>query len=308
MELAIEIKNLEKRYENLIALKNINLSIEKGIIFGVVGPDGSGKSTLLKMLCGLLPFEKGEIKVLGKDIKKEYSLIRKILGYLSQEFNLYEDLTVDENIEFFGEIYKVKNWKNRREEILKFTNLITFRRRLTEKLSGGMKKKLALACALIHEPEIFILDEPTLGIDPISRMEIWKIIFQLANKGLTVILSTSYIDEAERCDRIALMLNGEIFYSGDPDKIRMGLGKFVLDLTLSEPIKALEILKASFYLEDLNILGDRIRIITTNLEELEKEIEKILEKNHIKILQKRLLIPTLEDSFVSILKKDDEHN
>ncbi len=303
MEFAIEIKNLEKRFGKLVALKNLNLQVEKGIIFGIVGPDGAGKSTLLKLICGLLQQEEGGIKVLGKNIREEFDFIRKKIGYLSQEFNLYEDLTVDENIEFFGEIYRVKNWRERREEILKFTNLIPFRKRLAEKLSGGMKKKLALACTLIHEPEIFILDEPTLGVDPVSRMELWKIIFQLSKRGLTVILSTSYIDEAERCNKIAVMYNGWILYSGEPEKFKRKMGRMILEITVSEPIRAFEILKASNLSEDFNISGDRIRIISINLEDIEKEIYKILEPNGIKIFGTRVKFPSLEDSFVSILKE-----
>ncbi len=303
MEFAIEIKNLEKRFGKLVALKNLNLQVEKGIIFGIVGPDGAGKSTLLKLICGLLQQEEGGIKVLGKNIREEFDFIRKKIGYLSQEFNLYEDLTVDENIEFFGEIYRVKNWRERREEILKFTNLIPFRKRLAEKLSGGMKKKLALACTLIHEPEIFILDEPTLGVDPVSRMELWKIIFQLSKRGLTVILSTSYIDEAERCNKIAVMYNGWILYSGEPEKFKRKMGRMILEITVSEPIRAFEILKASNLSGDFNISGDRIRIISINLEDIEKEIYKILEPNGIKIFGTRVKFPSLEDSFVSILKE-----
>lgn len=303
MEFAVEIKNLEKRFGRLVALKNLNLQIEKGIIFGIVGPDGAGKSTLLKLICGLLQQEEGEIKVLGKNIREEFDFIRKKIGYLSQEFNLYEDLTVDENIEFFGEIYKVKDWRERRDEILKFTNLIPFRKRLAEKLSGGMKKKLALACTLIHEPEIFILDEPTLGVDPLSRIELWKIIFQLSKRGLTVILSTSYLDEVERCNKIAVMYNGGILYFGEPEKFRRKMGKMILEITVSEPIKAFEILKASNLSEDFNISGDRIRIISMNFEGLEKKIHKILESNNIKILGTEVQLPSLEDSFVSILKE-----
>lgn len=303
MEFAVEIRNVEKRFGKLVALKNLNLQIEKGIIFGIVGPDGAGKSTLLKLICGLLQQDDGEIKVLNKNIKEEFDFIRKKIGYLSQEFNLYEDLTVDENIEFFGEIYRVKDWKRRREEILKFINLMPFRKRLAEKLSGGMKKKLALACTLIHEPEIFILDEPTLGVDPISRMELWKIMFQLSKRGLTLLLSTSYLDEAERCNQIAVMYNGGILFYGEPEKFKRKIGKMILEMIVSEPVRALEILKASNLSEDFNIFGDRIRIIATNLEEIEKKIYKILDFNGIKIFGARAQFPSFEDSFVSILKE-----
>jgi len=301
MGFAVEIRNLEKRYGDLLVLKNLSLEIEKGSIFGIVGPDGSGKSTLLKTICGLLNFEKGEIRILGKNLKEDFNLIKKRIGYLSQEFSLYEDLTVDENIEFFGKIYRIKDWKERREKILEFTNLTPFRKRLAEKLSGGMKKKLALACTLIHEPEIFILDEPTLGIDPVSRMEIWKIIFQLSEEGLTIILSTSYIDEAERCNKIAIIYNGEILYSGEPDFVKK-MKRRVLNLTLKEPLKAFDFLKSKIS-EDIVISGDRIKIITENLEETKRRVEKILGENHIKIHDIQINPLSLEDYLVSILSE-----
>jgi len=308
MGFAVEIRNLEKRYGDLIVLKNLNLQIEKGVIFGIVGPDGSGKSTLLKTICGLLNFEGGEIRILGKNLKEDFNLIKKRIGYLAQEFTLYEDLTVDENIEFFGKIYRIKDWKRRRDKILEFTNLTPFRKRLAEKLSGGMKKKLALACTLIHEPEIFILDEPTLGIDPVSRMEIWKILFQLSEKGLTIILSTSYIDEAERCNKIAIIYNGEILYSGDPNFVKK-MERMVLNLALKEPLKAFDLLKSKIS-KDIVISGDRIKIITENLEETKRRAEKILEENDIKIHDIQINHLSLEDYLVTILseKKGEGNN
>lgn len=303
MELAVEIKKLEKRYGDLSVLKNLSFGVERGIVFGILGPDGSGKSTLLKTISGLLKFEMGEIRLLGRQLREEFNFIKKKIGYLSQEFNLYEDLTVEENIEFFGEIYRVKDWKDRREKILEFTNLTPFRKRLAEKLSGGMKKKLALACTLIHEPEIFILDEPTLGIDPVSRMEIWKIIFQLSKGGLTIILSTSYIDEAERCNKIAIMYNGEILYLGGPEFVKDRSGKMVLEITLSESLRAFELLKHHVPSVDLAISGNRIKIMGDNLEELRGKVHKILEENNIEILRIQIKSLSLEDFFVSILKE-----
>lgn len=303
MDLAVEIKKLEKRYGDLSVLKNLNLGVERGIIFGILGPDGSGKSTLLKTISGLLNFERGEIRLLGRQLREEFNFIKKKIGYLSQEFNLYEDLTVEENIEFFGEIYRVKDWKERMEKILEFTNLTPFRKKLAEKLSGGMKKKLALACTLIHEPEIFILDEPTLGIDPVSRMEIWKIIFQLSKSGLTIILSTSYIDEAERCNRIAIMYNGEILYVGDPEFVKDRSGKRVLEITLSEPLRTFELLKRHVSSWDLAISGNGVKIMADDIEELKEKVQKILEENNIKILRAQINSLSLEDFFVSILRE-----
>ncbi|MGQ9618221.1 MAG: ABC transporter ATP-binding protein [Candidatus Aminicenantia bacterium] len=305
MEYAVEIKNLVKKYGNKIALKNVNLTVKKSEIFGLIGPDGSGKSTLLKLLCGLFEKDEGEIKILGLDIKKDFKSIKRKIGYLSQEFNLYEDLTVDENIEFFGEIYKVKEWKKRREEILKLTNLILFRDRLAGKLSGGMKKKLALACTLIHEPEVFILDEPTLGVDPISRMELWKLIFELVKRNLTVLVSTSYLDEAERLRKIALIFKGEILYIGDPEILRKKINKMVLEVRISDSSLATQILKKEFLSEDIIVSGDKIRILSSNTDWIKEKLKEIFESNGIEILEKRTRVPSLEECLISLIKKHE---
>jgi len=186
MEKIINIESLTKSYNKIEAVRNISLSINQGEMFGLVGPDGAGKTTTIKILCGLLGSNNGKVKIFDKDIKLEKNEIQKEIGYLSQKFSLYRDLSVDENIEFFAQIHNVTDYKQRRDELLEFTRLTKFRNRLAENLSGGMKQKLALACSLIHRPRILFLDEPTTGVDPVSRRDFWKILSNLRNEGMTI--------------------------------------------------------------------------------------------------------------------------
>ncbi|KAB2842978.1 MAG: ABC transporter ATP-binding protein, partial [Melioribacteraceae bacterium] len=205
MQSVIEIKDLRKSYDTTPAVNGITLSVNKGEMFGLVGPDGAGKTTTIRVMCGLLNPDEGTVFLLDKNIVKEKKSIQKSIGYLSQKFSLYGDLTIDENIEFFADIHNVKDFKQRRDELLEFTRLKPFRDRLADKLSGGMKQKLALACSLIHKPEILFLDEPTTGVDPVSRRDFWKILSNLMKEGITILMTTPYLDEAERCNRVAMM-------------------------------------------------------------------------------------------------------
>src|SRR5574338_611102 len=207
---AIKIDGLYKSYGKIEAVKGISLEVAEGEMFGLVGPDGAGKTTTIRILCGLLSPDSGEVTMFDDNLKTHRRKIQKDIGYLSQRFSLYGDLTVDENIEFFADIHGVKNYESRRNELLEFTRLTPFRNRLADNLSGGMKQKLALACTLIHKPKIIFLDEPTTGVDPVSRRDFWKILSDLQKDGITIFMTTPYLDEAERCNRIALMNNGEI--------------------------------------------------------------------------------------------------
>ncbi len=303
MEVVLELKNVGKRFGELFALKNINFKVERGDIFGIIGPDGAGKSTLMKLICGLVKHDEGEINIMGMDIRKGIKALKGKLGYLAQEFILYEDLTVDENIEFFSDIYGIKDWKRKREEILKFTNLLPFRKRLAGRLSGGMKKKLALACTLIHEPEIFVLDEPTLGVDPVSRVELWKLIFDLSRRNLAILLSTSYIDEAERCSKIAIIFRGEVLFLGNPDELRKREEKKVIELHVSDVTKALKILKKNFILEDLYIYGENIRITTSSPTQIMENLKEIFSLEGIEVFQSKVQFPSVEDSFIYLLRE-----
>ena len=210
MQPIIKISQLEKKFGDIAAVNGISFDVKKGEMFGLVGPDGAGKTSTIRILCGLSNASGGDIKILDHDISKKKKLIQRRIGYLSQKFSLYADLTIDENIKFFADIHDVKDYKTRRDELLEFTRLSPFRNRLAENLSGGMKQKLALACALIHKPQIIFLDEPTTGVDPVSRRDFWKILSSLLKEGITIFMSTPYLDEAERCNRVAMMNKGEI--------------------------------------------------------------------------------------------------
>jgi len=219
---AIEIKDFEKNYGEIKAVKGISLDIGKGELFGLIGPDGAGKTTLLRTICTLLVPDKGSIHVNGLDVTRNISDIRMILGYMPQRFSLYQDLTVEQNLRFFADLFQVPAEEKTRRlaELYRFSRLEPFKSRQAGALSGGMKQKLALSCALIHTPEILILDEPTFGVDPVSRDEFWQILQRIREDGTTILVSTAYMDEANQCDRVALFFNGKIPAIDKPDNLR----------------------------------------------------------------------------------------
>lgn len=300
MEKIIKISELKKSYEEVQAVRGTTLHVNKGEMFGLVGPDGAGKTTTIRILCGLLNKDSGKVEMLGNDISQK-NKIQKHIGYLSQTFSLYGDLTVDENIEFFAEIHDVKKFKNRRNELLEFTRLIKFRNRPAEKLSGGMKQKLALACSLIHEPEILFLDEPTTGVDPVSRRDFWKILSGLQKQGITIFMTTPYLDEAERCNRVALMNNGEIIAMDTPIKIKEQIHRFAAEIICTNVKKANSVLK-DYEKYDPQMFGDRINVLLENYEQEIEEIKNILIQNGIEIKEIRKTIPSLENVFIHLIK------
>ena len=217
---ALTFSHVRKRYGAVEAVRDLSFTVARGEMFGLIGPDGAGKTTTIRMLCGLLHADAGEVRVLGRDPVRDHRAITADIGYLSQRFSLYGDLSIDENIAFFGDIHGVADYRQRRDRLLEMTQLAPFRTRLAERLSGGMKQKLALACTLVHEPKVLLLDEPTTGVDPVSRRELWKLLSQFLASGITILLSTSYLDEAERCSRVALLHEGRLLAHGDPDALR----------------------------------------------------------------------------------------
>ncbi len=298
----IKIENLKKSYGIIEAVNHVNLEIYEGEMFGLVGPDGAGKTTIIRILCGLLNPDSGNVNMFGSDLRKKKNEIQNQIGYLSQKFSLYGDLSIDENIEFFANIHSVKDFEIRRDELLQFTRLTPFRDRLADKLSGGMKQKLALTCSLIHKPKIIFLDEPTTGVDPVSRRDFWKILSDLQKEGITILMTTPYLDEAERCNRVALMNQGKIIANDKPQKIKSSTRKRVLEIVCDNIQVAYTKLKVNTDI-DVQIFGDRINIMADDPQiELEK-IKSFLTGQGISITSNRTLTPSLENIFIYLVKE-----
>ena len=302
MQSVINISNLKKSYDKIVAVKNLDLEINEGEMFGLVGPDGAGKTTTIRILCGLLKPDSGSVEVLDSDLKKKKKEIQNQIGYLSQKFSLYGDLSVDENIEFFADIHNVKDFQKRRDELLAFTRLTPFRDRLAENLSGGMKQKLALACSLIHKPKIIFLDEPTTGVDPVSRRDFWKILSDLQKDGITILMTTPYLDEAERCNRVALMNKGEIIAVDTPQNIKSSINKQVIEIITDNIKKTYSLLKEK-YGTDAQIFGDRINLVTDDDKSAIDDIKLMLQKNNLALINYRTITPSLENVFIHLVKK-----
>lgn len=306
MTCAIELQNVVKIYdsgneEKIVAVNDLSVSIQQGEIFCIVGPDGAGKTSTIRMICGVLPVTKGTIQVLGYDIKKQKQEIKKHIGYLSQRFSLYQDLTIDENIDFFAEIHKIRNYKARKDELLEFTRLTKFHDRLAGRLSGGMKQKLALACTLIHTPDILLLDEPTTGVDPVSRRDFWKILSTLLKSGITIIVSTPYLDEAERSSRVALMNEGKILRCDTPRAVRESFPAKVLELVCSDIRRTAAELADMWGKKNIQLFGDRLHVIVNDATIDVQKILLHLTQINIDVTGHRLLLPSLEDVFIAQL-------
>ncbi|PIW68987.1 MAG: multidrug ABC transporter ATP-binding protein [Ignavibacteriales bacterium CG12_big_fil_rev_8_21_14_0_65_30_8] len=304
MQPIIKIEKLSKSFGDIKAVNKISFDVAKAQMFGLVGPDGAGKSTIIRILTGLLSYDNGSIKILDMDLKKNKKKIQDNIGYLSQKFSLYGDLTIDENIEFFAKIHGVSNYEGRRNELLKFTRLTEFRDRLADNLSGGMKQKLALVCSLIHKPKILYLDEPTTGVDPVSRRDFWKILANLLKDGVTIFMSTPYLDEAERCNKVALINKGKIISIDSPEKIKESTNKTALEIVCNDVKNAASIIKNNTELE-IQLFGDRMDIISNNYKDDYIQIEKILSDNSIEIISHRNKTLSLENVFILKVKNEN---
>jgi ABC-2 type transport system ATP-binding protein len=304
MEVAVEISELTKSYGALKALDRVSLSIGKGSMVSIVGPDGAGKTTLIKLLCGILDPDHGSMKILGLDVHGDYEKVKKHIGYLSQTFTLYADLSVDENLEFFAEIHQVGNYRKRRDELLAFTRLTPFRERLADRLSGGMKQKLALACTLIHSPEVIFLDEPTTGVDPVSRREFWIILAGLLRKGITVVMTTPYMDEAERSSLVGMLFGGRLILSGSPEYLRGLFPGTIIEAVVDDVRRAGRIIKTRRAYASVELFGDRLHVAGELSAGNIGEIKKILENAGITIKNIRTVAPSLENVFISFIKKE----
>lgn len=284
------------------AVNDVSLTIAKGEIFSLVGPDGAGKTTAIRMMCGVLPPTSGSVEVLGLDVKRQRPEVKRHIGYLSQRFSLYQDLTIDENIDFFAEIHHVQDFRQRKQELLEMTRLTPFRERLAGRLSGGMKQKLALACTLVHAPDVIFLDEPTTGVDPVSRRDFWRILSGLLRTGITIVVSTPYLDEAERSSRVALMSGGSILQCDTPEAVRASFPRSVFEVVVDPVRQAAEKLAARLGSEHVQLFGDRLHVLlerhvgsadgTSRLQDLMLELG--LQPTSV-----RATLPSLEDVFIA---------
>jgi ABC-2 type transport system ATP-binding protein len=291
----------ERHEDRVVAVDHLSMKIEKGEIFSLVGPDGAGKTTTIRMMCGVLAPTDGTLSLLGFNIKTQKNEVKKHIGYLSQRFSLYQDLTVDENIDFFAEIHKVRKYQERKEELLQFTRLTQFRGRLAGQLSGGMKQKLALACTLIHTPEIIFLDEPTTGVDPVSRRDFWKILSSLLKSGITIVVSTPYLDEAERSTRVALMNQGRLLQCDTPEAVKASFHSEVVEVVCHNIRIASDVLQRSFARNDIQMFGDRLHILVQDAKKMKNSIIGALKDEKIEVLSYRIVPASLEDVFISSL-------
>jgi ABC-2 type transport system ATP-binding protein len=295
----IQVLGLEKRFGEVLAVTGLAFSVRKGEMFALVGPDGAGKTTTIRMLCGVVTPTAGTARVLGFDISQSARDVHQRIGYLSQRFSLYGDLSIDENIEFFAEIHGLKDFSGRRDDLLEFTKLAPFRDRLADRLSGGMKQKLALACTLVHTPEILFLDEPTTGVDPVSRREFWKLLHRLLADGLTIVMTTPYLDEAERCSRVLMMNKGQVMDIDTPlGLLRHARGK-VLEVICHPTRVAFDRLKTEF--EEVQAFGDRLNLLVQDIESDRSKAESILRSSGVVIETIRSVPPSLENVFISLL-------
>jgi ABC-2 type transport system ATP-binding protein len=301
MEPIIRMHGLSRQFDTVRAVAGVDLEIRPGEMFGLVGPDGAGKTTMIRLLCGILAPSAGTATVLGYDIGKDPDRVKREIGYLSQRFSLYGDLSIDENIEFFAEINGVYDFKARREELLAFTRLTPFRNRLAERLSGGMKQKLALACTLIHKPKVIFLDEPTTGVDPVSRRDFWKILQSLLAEGITIVMTTPYLDEAERCSRVALMNNGQVMRVDTPDGLREEMQGQVAEVVLEKVREGFAVLKSFPGAREVQAFGDRLNVIIQDGGPSLADIRGMLERNGIPVQSIRTINPSLENVFISLL-------
>jgi ABC-2 type transport system ATP-binding protein len=302
-ETAVVVEGLTRRFGDFVAVDNISLNIRKGEVFGFLGPNGAGKSTTIKMLCGLLLPSEGRGSVGGFDIMSQSEEIKKHIGYMSQKFSLYEDLTVEENIDFFSGIYSVPAPRNRerKEWVISMAGLGERRKTVTGTLPGGFKQRLALGCAIIHEPPMLFLDEPTSGVDPISRRNFWSMIYDISQGGTTVFVTTHYMDEADYCDRLALIYRGKIIAEGSPGALKKEhMKRDVLEIEVEKPVDAVEALYKGGV--EAAIFGSMIHATVESSEDAVSGIKSLLEQSGIMVNKIERIEPSLEDVFVTMIE------
>jgi len=300
---AIRTEHLTKRFGPLAAVDELSITVGEGEIFGLVGPDGAGKTTTMRLLTAIMDPSSGDAWVAGYHVVRDAETIKEHIGYMSQRFGLYPDLTVLENIHFYADIYEVprRGRQERIDRLLAFSNLTPFKRRLAGNLSGGMKQKLGLACALVHTPKVLFLDEPTNGVDPVSRRDFWRILYQLLRERVTIFLSTAYLDEAERCNRLALIHQGRLLACGTPQEVKGLMRGTILEIRSSQPRQATALLRAELAGHSVGLFGDRVHVVSASPDETARRAEEVLAAAGVPPEGIRPIEPSLEDVFVSVL-------
>jgi ABC-2 type transport system ATP-binding protein len=302
-DVVVSADRLTRRYGALVAVDEVSFAVRRGEMFGLIGPDGAGKTSTLRVLLGLLPAHGGAVRTCGLDPGRDARSLAGRVGYLSQRFSLYGDLSVDENIAFFAEIHAVRGWKPHRDRLLDLVRLTPFRARLADKLSGGMKQKLALACTLIHTPELLVLDEPTTGVDPVSRRDFWRLLARLQRDGLTLLITTPYLDEAERCQRIALMDHGRVLSLDTPTALREQEPGVLIEIVARPRPRAVALLKSRADVSEVEAFGERLHASLPAVprergEAVARELQAALAAAGLDVEQARPLLPSLEDVFI----------
>ncbi len=304
----VEVENLEKRFGAFRAVAGVTFSVRRGEIFGFLGPNGAGKSTTIRMLCGLLAPTSGRGRVAGFDIVRETEAIKSRIGYMSQKFSLYDELTVEENIDFFSGIYRLPKEKKspRKEWVLAMAGLRDRRHTRTSDLSGGWKQRLALGCAVLHEPPILFLDEPTSGVDPNSRRQFWDLIYEMSGQGVTVFVTTHYMEESEYCDRLGIVYRGELIALGTPRELKTRhMADAVLDLHCSQPHEAMALIERLPAVKEAALFGNGVHAVTADATAAEAAIRRTLADAGLALTRIERITPTLEDVFVSLIEARD---
>ena len=299
----ITTDRLTRNFDGVAAVDDLSFAVAAGELFGLVGPDGAGKTTTMRMLAAILDPSGGEAWVLGRHTVREAEAIKPDIGYMSQRFGLYPDLTVMENLDFYADLYDmpVRGRAERVERLLAFSNLTPFRQRLAGNLSGGMKQKLGLACALIHTPRILFLDEPTNGVDPVSRRDFWRILYQLLQEGVTIVVSTAYLDEADRCHRVGLIHQGRLVACDTPARLRTLMPGVLLELRTRQSRLAARLLREQLPDVQVDLFGDRVHLVSTAPAAAEQAARQVLQAAGIELLGIRPVEPSLEDVFIAVL-------
>jgi len=300
----VETDNLTRKFGDIPAVDHMSLTVRKGEIFGLVGPDGAGKTTTLRLLCGLLDPTEGQVRVSGFDVASNIYAVRDRIGYMAQRFGLYVDLTVEENMDFYADLFGLERAEldGMKTDLLEMTRMGPFRRRAAGKLSGGMKQKLALMCTLLHRPETLFLDEPTNGVDPVSRRDFWAILYQLVKDGMTVCITTAYLDEAERCNRVGLMHQGRIVRCAPPDEIRDSVDAPCFRVGVDDLRAALEFLKEMPGIISVEPAGAALHLFLSPSRTSENAVHEELVKRGLSLLEFTRITPSLEDVFIALIR------